>query len=352
MKYKLKLLFYSPVHIGEGGELEPFEYVIKDKYLHTFSFETFAAGLSREDREKLMHLQRNEKESSLKDIRNFIRHRVQPEAFLDKIRVTDAAARVYEDRFTDMKNMLTMDPFIKTMGCPYIPGSSLKGSIRTAVLNLWAGESNGRHRDEQDILKAKTKDRKGNFRQDIGLDVFKYLKVPDIPLGKGVTFFSKISNFHLKDNVLEETKIQLLREVTTSRFYSPEGLRQEDNGYLFDLGLSREIMKHSKAVTGRRDLTFDVIWKSLDFYERVLTSEAKKWSGYSGNLKRFYDSFAAFLTKERQVADVRVLKLGFGSGYDAVTIEKLRRPGQPHGKSINLVEGLSPLGWVILYRQD
>ena len=348
MKHRLTLSFYSPVHIGDGWELEPFEYVIKDNYLYTFSFGQFVSSLSSEDSAKLIQIQRNMKPSALKDIRNFIKHRCNPDKCQDKIPVTPSVARIYEEKFLDIQNMLKMEPFIKTMGSPYIPGSSLKGSIRTAVLNYWAEE---RHRDEHDILRAKIKDRKGKWRPDIPSDVFKFLKIPDIPLSKDFTLFSKISNFHIKDKELRETNIQLLREVTRSRFYPFKEFNNGDNRFAFDLRLDQEIMKDSKAVTGRRDLTLDTIWKSLDFYESILDKESKKWSPYNKNLKRFYETFIEYLKAQRGRSDVKLLKIGFGSGFDAITVEKILRPKRSHGKSINLFESCCSLGWAMLYRE-
>ncbi|NIM78897.1 MAG: type III-A CRISPR-associated RAMP protein Csm5 [Candidatus Aminicenantes bacterium] len=244
--------------------------------------------------------------------------------------------------------MLKMEPFIKTMGNPYIPGSSLKGAVRTAVLNHWAQQG---HRDEHDILKAKKEDRRGKLSPDIAMDVFKFLKFPDIPLKKDFTLFSKISNFHIKDNELRETNIQLLREVTRSRSDPFKEFSPGDNRYAFDLQLDSEVMEDSRAVTGRRDLTFNVIWKSLDFYEGILVKETQKWSPYNKNLRRFYETFMEYIKTQREKNGFKLIKIGFGSGFDAVTVEKILRPGKSHGKSINLFEARSPLGWVMLYRE-
>jgi CRISPR type III-A-associated RAMP protein Csm5 len=246
--------------------------------------------------------------------------------------------------------MLKMEPFIKTMGTPYIPGSSLKGAIRTAVLNHWAEDEHG---DEDDILNTKLPNKWGDPEPVIGRDVFKYLKLPDIPLGKDFTFFGRIANFNLKYKELRETGIQLLREVTRSQGYPMAVLGAGDNCFPFEMQLDEEVMKDKRSVKGRDDLTFAVIWKSLDFYGNLLSRESKKWFSLNSNLDRFYGGFNEFLESERKVEDIKVMKIGFGSGYDAVIIEKLsrqERQPRPHGKSINLFEAQSPLGWVVLRR--
>ncbi len=353
MKHKLTLTFYSPVHIGSGDQLEPFDYVVRDNRLYTFSFEAFVASLTHGDRAKLISLQKERKETVLKDIRNFIAHRIPPGLLSEAAAITPAAAGIYKNKFLDEQNNINMDPFIKTMGCPYVPGSSIKGALRTAVLNYWVED---RHKDEFHILNAKFQDKEGKWKPDITRDVFKYLKVPDIMLSKGITVFSSITNYKLKEKEkeLEETGIQNIKEVTRSVCDAPGGNGEEGCGCQCEcecvVQVDEEIMQDRKAKTGRRDLTFDTLWKSLDFYEKRLNLDMEKWSSLNGNLKSFYDGFKAYLEKEREKREVKVLRFGYGSGVEAVTIEKIRDTKVKYGKSINLCEGRFPLGWVVLER--
>jgi len=346
MKHKLFMTFYSPVHIGSGEELEPFQYIVKDNHLHRFSFEQFVAALTTEDKEKLLQLQKEQKASLLKDIRNFVRHRVTPGLYRESIAITQSAAEIYENKFLEEANNMRMDTFIKTMGCPYVPGSSLKGAMRTAVLNLWAQHN---HQDEFHILNAKYRYKDGKEKDDIPMDVFKYLKIPDIPLSKAFTIFSRIANYRLKNNELQETRIQIIKEVT--RWVAGNEKEEKKSCFELVLQIDEEKMKDLRAETGRRDLTFETVWKSLDFYKGILRRETEKWSQYNDSLKKFYDGFFQYLDREGKKGETKVIKLGYGSGFDALTIEKIRDDRIKHGNSINLCEQQYPLGWVVLQKE-
>jgi CRISPR/Cas system CSM-associated protein Csm5 (group 7 of RAMP superfamily) len=140
----------------------------------------------------------------------------------------------------------------------------------------------------------------------------------------------------------------MLKEVICSQVCQYKGFQPGAREFEIKLKIDEEIMRHKSAVSGRRDLTFDTLWQSLDFYRRILKREKEKWSPYLENLKHFYEKFYDFLDETGKKEDIKVIKLGFGSGFEAVTIERIRDPGKKYGKSVNLVEGKYPLGWAVL----
>ena len=212
-------------------------------------------------------------------------------------------------------------------------------------MNKWAQPY---HKDEFHILNAQYRNKDGKWKADIPMDVFKYLKVPDIPLKNDFTIFSKIANYKLEKNELQETGIQIIKEVTR---WVPGEKEEKKSRFEFVLHIDEEKMKDKRAESGRRDLTFETIWKSLDFYEGIMKQDAEKWSPLNNALKKFYEEFSQYLEKERKKGEVKIIKLGFGSGFDAVTIEKIRDSRVKHGNSINLCEQGYPLGWVVLQKQ-
>jgi CRISPR-associated protein Csm5 len=354
MNQVLSISFYSPIHIGTGEELEPFQYIIdKDNVLYTFSFHRFAASLSPVDKESLMNIQQNPNESSYTALRRFIRERYDKKEFLSRVRVSPQVSRIYSERFDSIENLLEVAPFIKTMNKPYIPGSSLKGAVRTAVLNYWAdtfGDKIDRNTWEEDILKI-TYLRDNRKKTDITKDVFKYLKIPDIPMQDDSTWYTNIANFNLKEEKLEKTEFLMLKEVACSRFLKYEGFDPGNSEFDFTLTIDEKTMKDRRSITGRDDLTFDTLWQSLDFYDEILDREKEKWPQYDENLKHFYESFSNHLSEVKRENEIKIIKLGFGSGFEAVTIKKLRDTRQKYGKSIKMVEGKCPFGWAILRKK-
>lgn len=354
MNQALSISFYSPIHIGTGEELEPFEYIIdEDNVLHIFSFHSFVTSLSQDDKKSLLNIQKNQAESSYTALRRFIRERYDKKDFLNRVRVSPQVSQIYSDRFDSVENLLEVAPFIKTMNTPYIPGSSLKGAVRTAVLNYWADtfkKKIDRYTWEEDILNATFLAKNNRKKINIGKDVFKYLKIPDIPMRDDSTWFTNIANFNLKEDKLEKTEFLMLKEVTCSRYLKYEGFDSDKFEFEFTLTIDEKIMKDWRSETGRDDLTFETLWKSLDFYEEILNREKEKWSRYNENLRQFYESFSKHVSDVKQKSDIKPIKLGFGSGFEAVTIKKLRDERQKYGKSIKMVEEKCPFGWAILRR--
>lgn len=119
MKYKIEIL--SPVHIGNGGKISPIEYVVDDKF-------------NRIDMDELFR----DKDFN---INGFIDDAKFGSFYLGERYGNIAKKHVMYslDMSRDATKYLMIkkseiQEFIKTGGNPYIPGSSIKGAIRTAIM--------------------------------------------------------------------------------------------------------------------------------------------------------------------------------------------------------------------------
>ncbi len=115
---------FSPVHIGTGKTYGPSEIVLqKDRYLRL-----------REDAVLGYVCEQKREEEFLRDLMSgsvrldtYIRGEI-PEL------VRYPLLRHDQDRIFPLKDLKDVRECVKTMDVPYIPGSSLKGAIRTAIL--------------------------------------------------------------------------------------------------------------------------------------------------------------------------------------------------------------------------
>ena len=144
---KLTISTLSPVHIGCGEDFEPGNFVIHDGLLHALDVETLAAALSPEERRQLGNLA-NEPDPIGK-IQAFFSSKAERLSAVSghQVPVVPGIAREYAQKMgRDTQQGRTGRPvhnqFIieRTVWQPfnntaYLPGSSLKGSIRTAWLN-------------------------------------------------------------------------------------------------------------------------------------------------------------------------------------------------------------------------
>jgi CRISPR-associated protein Csm5 len=142
--YRLALTPLSPIHIGCGEDFEPTNYVIDEGVL--YGFDPSRAVLSEGQKSKLMDVANR---ASLLGIQKFFKDHAQIfKAQADTlIPVSSGVATVYEQRVgraanveasgNQVFNQLFIERTMHTgrESQPYIPGSSFKGAIRTAMLD-------------------------------------------------------------------------------------------------------------------------------------------------------------------------------------------------------------------------
>lgn len=136
----------SPVHVGCGEDYEPTNYVIHDKKLSAFDPAKLLAALTQRDRDELTRAL-DDKNPVLAAQRFFYRHReLAAKLSTHQIPVIDAINAFYESRFGKVvqredgnKSVINHLELARTAYNPYsqfplLPGSSLKGAMRTALL--------------------------------------------------------------------------------------------------------------------------------------------------------------------------------------------------------------------------
>lgn len=148
--YRLALTPLSPIHIGCGEDFEPTNYVIEDGVL--YGFDPSRAVLNVLQAAKLLDAANR---ASLLGIQKFFKDNAAIfKAEADTlIPVSTGVATIYEQRVgraanieasgNQVFNQLFIERTMHTgrQGQPYIPGSSLKGAIRTAMLDHLNHES-------------------------------------------------------------------------------------------------------------------------------------------------------------------------------------------------------------------
>lgn len=150
-RYILHLTPITPVHIGTGEELIPFSYIIKDispqktgEYRLLRINETkILQCLNSEQKKEFISIAQKD---NLIELRNFfisIADKIifqNQDCILSLSEVTDELVGVWNELRKRPLNSLIVRPTIASARAgrgliPYIPGSSLKGALRTAILD-------------------------------------------------------------------------------------------------------------------------------------------------------------------------------------------------------------------------
>jgi CRISPR-associated protein Csm5 len=142
----------SPVHIGCGEDYYPTNYVIDGGFLHHFSEEGLLAALTLPEKNalaKIAEKQNDRNDSGIKELQEFIyskrdklqiyaTHAVPLSKELEKFyqsRIGKTAQREGNGRNVNNQLAIARHAFNPYNQTPYFAGSSIKGAIRTALLN-------------------------------------------------------------------------------------------------------------------------------------------------------------------------------------------------------------------------
>ncbi|NIR51599.1 type III-A CRISPR-associated RAMP protein Csm5 [candidate division KSB1 bacterium] len=328
----------SPIHIGAGRELEPFDYIISDGKFYRVSLEEFIKGLAPKERKEFNQFVENGK---LNELRKFLAsHPTSKTVAIYSTRVSKSVETLYTSKLDQIENQLLISPFIRTEGEKriLIPGSSIKGAIRTAVISELA--------NEKKIKPPKPFSRQfWQFESQVlghnnaKNDPFRALKVEDVYLDNGSTIVSEIKNMSKdKRGNLKPNNLQMIHETTFSYVSGKEVT------FIAQVKLDEQLIKRGVLSLG---LNIDRIRQSCSrFYHQKLEMEHDKFF-----LGSSVDEASTMLLNMDLEEDSFLLRIGRFSGVESVTLDEYRNPQPPGrnrgwGNSRNIADGKFPMGWV------
>ncbi len=189
----------GPVHVGDGQDIEPGEYLIKEGVLYEIPHDRLASALTPQQRDQLNRLLLQNGRNMLVEVQRFFKDNA--ESFLPHAShatpVSGEMSEFYEDRLGQIQqgparrggaaglNKLEIKRQVRNpiTQKPYLPGSTIKGAIRTAVLDaLNAGQSprppHSRYRDARKEASGYLEKALIGYEK-VDQDPFKHLKVSD-----------------------------------------------------------------------------------------------------------------------------------------------------------------------------
>jgi CRISPR-associated protein Csm5 len=205
----LRLTPLTPIHIGCGIDFEPTNYVIDDGVL--YHFDPAQVPLKPQDRKALIDAA-NDKRAALSCIQGFFHDRRDTYAAQARQVVAVAAGvaeqhrqriRQIAQREANGRNVINLLEIERTMhhphsGMPYLPGSSLKGAMRTAWLDQ-INQGRSRLADDRNANGLEKRLLEGSFHTD----PFRLIDVADAS-GSGVVSKVYFSTNHKKRQVFKD----------------------------------------------------------------------------------------------------------------------------------------------------
>ncbi len=381
-KYKFKINCLTPVHIGSGEKISIFDYKVFERELKdnetrkpfdyilgVFNHANIYHSLSETDKIKLTALAKSDLPQNITELRQMIAENAKDK---DHFHYKSFAHKDFYEHYTGkqdkLNNQCGLNLFARNGFIPYIPGSSIKGAIRTGILNSLfnacdsnrlsaisrkayskRGSPDARYA-EFDILNA-LNDK--NYPA-IEKDPFGGLSVSDVNLTNGEIFACKLLKYRYSE------KKEIFDVLSNQKNQSGMELNFELANFK---NKTLEIIINSKKFNLGHELL--VLLDCCDkFTRRVLEDERKRLFDNKDSMARetpfkpseIAENYNAIKSNASGIDKGKfLLRIGFSSGYDATTIKKIRNYDEPKpgkmgmgwGYSKNLFSK-SPLGFVLL----
>jgi len=344
-KYQIKAEPLTAIHIGTGKTLSPLEYYIKENGNNTyelkrFKLEKIISTLPEKKRKTFNSLL---DENDILKIRKFINNNISEECVVYHSPVSKSVYFAYRDKLNDMNNQLLIEEIYRDQRSfsPIIPGSSIKGAIRTAILSR-LGESfqqlNGKFA-EKDILGFK------NAKDD----PFRALQVSDcIISGDNKEYISDFVNFkENRNNSMDFASMQMFNEQIRGKLLKGDAIGSFEiilNEGLFSISTplnSWDPIKSSFSIA-------DIMFACNYFYSRQLENEYNKFYRNSkyAELKDHVDLIIEEFNSLKN--NECIIRLGRFSQVESITIEKHRKPWNEkgYGQTRTLSEEKYSMGWL------
>jgi len=318
-KYILRVM--SPIYVGYSDVYEPFNFVVDPDSSHMYyiDIEKFLLYLTDKDRQTIFEISKDTSSYSLVKFYRFMNSKLDyvkshPKIILRKIKICSGFYNHYKKILnlspSDTKQinqfLITMLSYNVNLNQPIIPGSSIKGSIRTAILNYYSNQV-PRNIDDDRFLQKKILGYKY-----VNEDPLKYLKVSEFLPKKVNTKIVYAVNLK-KDGSNTSTPYQISEVIETG---------SEFEGTISVINVNNIAKKFSHGI----------VEKALrDFYTSILQEEEKIYNKLSTKIPVCYRGIP--------------LKIGRHSGAEAMTVEGFRKIRIKKGRKASYIANKTTTMW-------
>ena len=355
--FKVRLHVLSPVHIGCDEVYEPTGFMIDKAAQKLIAFDPldFVRSLDQSDRKKFMELCDKGTLESILEIYKFMWHRTElpqghsvsvSKGFIETFGRVLTMPREKVKRELN-KFMIGRTSYLPADNAPYIPGSALKGALRTGWLNHLNKGKQHQGRDIEVQLLG------GRFAED----PFSQIKVSDLlPVGSPATRICFAVNKKKKTSQHEPRGPQQILEVI-----------RQDSGAVFEGIITLHTPEQGTPIKSPIKNSSEFFAQTTGFFSTEMAAEETALKSINLPASMATKMKAAF--GERYLKTVFPVRIGRHSGAECVTVDGVRNikilgkrvNGKqeytygPHATTLWLAgdahkatSNLLPFGWVAL----
>lgn len=355
LNYKCTLTPLTPIHIGSGNELSPFDYIIKDNVYYRIDIPELLKKFPLDIKNEFIKMMENK---GIITVRKFLRDSFKEEyGYLYSANVSSDVNTIYEDKIggvnnANEENQLTVFEFIGINKGKYIPGSTIKGALRSAFFMdkfMLPDDTYKLKRNEELDTKPFINGRREKEREKeiinriLGLDVFdakkdpfKNLKVTDTEINNN---FIEIKSILRKGKAKEKLKKlpMGIHEMSKSLYGSNKKIELKFNISIKNFSEDKNCIDFSLEKGLLKDLNnkAEKILKSdKEFFEEI--GEANLVSHCETLLKEI----------KRLNNNQALIRIGKGAGFNSTTLNLVN--GNIEEIFTRVTVDDMPIGWAVI----
>ena len=134
---KLRALVLTPVHVGDGSEWTPESFMIRDGEVQRFDPGAVVSSLDAAGRKAFIGATQGNS-LDVRAVQRILHGAVRERHVLDRIALSTASKREISEAIENSARAGRVHPFVRSGQKPVVPGSAIKGAIRTAILSAGA----------------------------------------------------------------------------------------------------------------------------------------------------------------------------------------------------------------------
>lgn len=383
LNYECTLTPLTPIQIGNGNELSPFEYIIKNKEYYRVDINEVIKNMPENIKKQFI---KTLEENSMFTARKFLKNNYKKEyGYLYKCVVDNEYSELYENKIGEIgkkneENQLLISEFIGTHTGKYIPGSTLKGAFRTAYLmgNFTPDDyyKIRREIENKNGRKIPTKP----FRSVLDKNIVKKIEARILEMEELEPKFDPFKNFKITDTELKADMIEIQSierkgmkhnkyismpmgsfEVTKSLFGSNENIELKFQVSIKNFaGKMGEIYKKSSVKKDKNNMDSQIVKETIDFYlddgseilealnnkaEKILEEDIKFFEKINAdNSLKFCHELLKYKNnlKENQA----LIRIGRGAGFNSTTFNLYNKTIEEVFTRVTVKD--MPIGWALI----
>ena len=319
---KLRLTALSPIHIGTGEHYEPTNFVIDNGYLYEFDEIEFFQKLNTDQQKEFLRAVESKAQDSLFQIHRIIKNNKKHaiESAYYKVQVSKGIEKAYQNKIgravqieggrrkskTKVFNQFLIEKTIRLSNSyrVYIPGSSIKGSISTALQEMIFKKNRGLYKKLFENANPNE-----NFMKEVSI-------ADTVPIKTFSVIGYALNKERFEDDSLgPKNIIEVIfsNEKQNSIFETTLTLKDE----FCQLPYQTNIEEIRKACNKHYYPIFEQMMNGYAYFKGKTTDDFTN-EYFSG---MFYEKYKEFKPKENQF----LIRVGKYSQARAVTIDECRR---------------------------